>query len=194
MSAMPDSIEGMRKEVPKSVDELVKLPPYLMLMVVGGGLAVLLGLIIGVLEIIWGAVVASWIFGAILHMIVCIIVGPLLIFAYIWCKRDLFIGTVLAGVFSVVLIALGGIAGIIGGVFGLIGAILAFLKYLEMHENYSQPAAQSAVAPQAQTAPPPSPSPQSRDAAAQPKKFCVKCGMQLRENAAFCDSCGAKTA
>jgi hypothetical protein len=104
------------------------------LIVLGGGLAILLGIVLGVIEVTFNMDTPKWVGGAIIHLIVCIIIGFLLIFSYIMCKRDILMGSILAFVFSIVLLAAGGIAGLIGGLLGLLGALIAFLKYLERRE------------------------------------------------------------
>jgi len=157
MSATPDSLNGIMKEVPMSVRELEKLPLYLMLIVVGGGMAVLLGIVIGVIEIAMAVALLRWVGEGPLHLIVCLVMGALLIFSFVICKRDLFTGSILAGISGIVLVIAGGIAGLIGGLFGVFGAFIAFLKYTEQHvpvpppdQTQPVPIAQPTVQPTAQ--------------------------------------------
>lgn len=141
MSSIPESVDEVMKEVPRSVRDLEKLPPYLMLMVLGGGLAVLLGILFGVIGIVLSIATPKLLGSAIVELIVCLIIGPLLIVSYVICKRDLVLGGVLAFVFAIILIGGGGYGGLIGGIIGLLGVIFAFLRFAELHQQGPAPQA-----------------------------------------------------
>jgi ribosomal protein L40E len=131
MSSNPDTLQEITREVPKSVSELEELPIYLLLIVLGGGLAILLGIVFGIVEVALNFTSPSWLGSALLHIIINIVIGIFLIVSFVFCKKDKFLGSVIAALFSIILIAGGWIAGIIGGVIGLIGAILTFFNYLD---------------------------------------------------------------
>jgi hypothetical protein len=220
MAAVPDSLDGIIKEVPTSVRELEKLPMYLMLIVLGGGIAVLLGVVFGIIEIAMSVALLKWVGEGTVHLIVCLVMGALLIFSFVICKRDLFTGSILAGISGLVLIIAGGIAGLIGGLFGVLGAFLAFIKYSEQHVLI--PPLQPVQPAQPAPAQPPQPeikqeqkpdeksnekpaekpadrpveksaeTPAQGTAQAAESIFCMHCGTKVPANSGFCNSCGGK--
>lgn len=101
---------------------MLERPAREMLLGVGGLLAIVLGPVFFVLDVVLGFAVRG-----LVAVIVNVIFGFLLLASAGLMRRNLVNGTVLAFIASILLLALGDVAGLIGGLFGLVGALLTLL-------------------------------------------------------------------
>ncbi len=118
-----DLVEDIWDESPKSVDELEDLSLHSILMVLAGYIAIGLGSIHFILMMI-GNLEALRIF----QLLIKIVFGFGLLLCFYRLSGDEKKWSILAGVFSIILIALGGVVGILAGLVGILGAGLAFLS------------------------------------------------------------------
>lgn len=127
----PEQILGdVKREMPRSVEEVSRLPPYLMLPVIGGFCALLLGFIVMLLDVFY---FFSFWFGlplwpVVQFFVVNLIFGVGLLYGYVVTKRgDLDTGMLIVLVCSIILL-FGNGGGVLGGILGIIGAILIYLE------------------------------------------------------------------
>ncbi len=118
------TIDKVSREVPKSIEELEKLPPYLILIVLGGFCAIGLGILVFIFDILGNPGKSLQ---HIVQLLICLIFGFLLLWTYTQVRRAPKTAYVLGFVFGIILL-FGNLGGVIGGVLGLIGAIILFLK------------------------------------------------------------------
>jgi len=118
-----ETINLVKQEVRTSLSGMSKLPIPLFLILLGAGLAVLLGLLFFLVQL-----GGRHPLNAIVSLIVCLMFGALLVVAFAITRRKRTFGAVLSAVFSLVLIVAGGIGGMIGGLVGLCGVGIIFLK------------------------------------------------------------------
>lgn len=118
------TIDKVSREVPKSLDELEKLPIYLILFVLGGFCAIGLGILAFLLSII--GMPKNFIVH-IVQLLICLIFGFLLLWTYTQVRRAPKMAYVLGFVFGIILL-FSNWGGFIGGVLGILGALILFLK------------------------------------------------------------------
>lgn len=118
------TIDKVSREVPKSIDELEKLPIYLILFVLGGFCAIGLGILVFLLNIV--GMPKKFVLH-IVQLLICLIFGFLLLWTYTQVRRAPKTAYVLGFVFGIILL-FSNWGGVIGGVLGLIGALILFLK------------------------------------------------------------------
>lgn len=117
-----DFISEVIEAVPKSKEDLEKLPPSLILIVIGGYIAIGIGLFHFILSIPNEPLVPLF------HFLIDLIFGVGLIVTFLRVESELITWSVIGIISSVALLALGGIVGGIAGLFGLIGVIVKFLR------------------------------------------------------------------
>ena len=118
------TIGKVSREVPKSIEELEKLPPYLILIVLGGFCAICLGILVFIFDILGNP---GKFLQHIAQLLICLIFGFLLLWTYTQVRRAPKTAYVLGFVFSIILF-FSNLGGVIGGVLGIIGALILFLK------------------------------------------------------------------
>ncbi len=119
-------LEDVLKESPKSFDEVETLPLYKVLLILGGYLAMGLGFFHFVVMIITELDPIT-----VFHFIVNLLFGFGLLLGNHMISKDLKRWAVLSIIFSLVLIALGGVVGAISGLIGTLGSILALLTTVD---------------------------------------------------------------
>ena len=122
-------LERVIEGVPKSFDELDEMPLYSILIVFSGYIAIGLGFFNFILQMI-GGIRAS----IVLHFLVNLFFGFGILVSYIKIPEERRKWSIICGVFSIVLIALGGAVGILAGLIGIIGSGLSFLTTVD--ENF----------------------------------------------------------
>jgi hypothetical protein len=118
------TIDQVSKEVPKSLEELEKLPIYLVLFVVGGFGAMGLGILVFLINIV--SVPRAFVIHVV-QLIISVVFGFLLLWTYTQVRRAPKTAYVLGFVFGIILL-FGNIGSVIGGILGIIGALILFLK------------------------------------------------------------------
>ncbi len=122
-----ETIKLVKQEIPTSVSGVGKLPFHLFLILLGAGLAIFLGLVFFLFQLV------GWrLINAIVNLLICLLLGSFLLYSFAVAKRRRLLGGVLSGMFSLVLIIAGGPAGLIGGLVALCGAGIIFLKEFEI--------------------------------------------------------------
>lgn len=116
-------VEDVWKDCPKSIPDLEALSLYSILIVIAGYISIGIGTFHFILTM-----VERFRPLGILHWLVNLIFGFGLLVAYYRMEENKKTWSVLTFVFSVVLLALGGIVGGLAGFIALIGAVLAFLS------------------------------------------------------------------
>ena len=119
-----DTIDKVSREVPRSLDEIERLPAYSALIVVGGLVAIGLGVLVFILNILDLPRNFAVHLG---QLIVSMVFGFLLLWIYTQIKQNPQTSYILGIVFSIVLF-FGNLGGVIGGVMGLIGSLILLLK------------------------------------------------------------------
>lgn len=151
-------MDDVKQEMPKSVDEVARLPGYLMLPVIGGFCAIILGFVVMLLNILWWS--SFWIFPlwpVVQYVLVNIIFGIGLFYGYVITKRNnLDTGLLIVIVCSVILL-FGNGGGVFGGILGILGGVLIYLEK-ERRTQYGPGA--PPLPPQPVHPPPPPPGPQ----------------------------------
>ena len=117
-------IEDLVDGCPKSASDLEKLPLHSILLVLGGYIAIGIGSFHFVITIM-----RDFYLHSIFHLLINLLSGFGLLFSYhrIKAKKMIKKWAFIAAIFSVILIALGGIVGALAGLVGATGAILALL-------------------------------------------------------------------
>lgn len=115
-------IKDIWKDCPKSIEELEKLSLYSILLVLGGYISIGIGSLHFLLT-----TMEKFQFTRIFYFIINLIFGFGLLLSYHRIKVKTKKWAIVGSVFSLVLIALGGIVGALAGIVSLLGAILAIL-------------------------------------------------------------------
>ncbi|MFP4000445.1 MAG: hypothetical protein ACLFSM_03605 [Thermoplasmata archaeon] len=118
-----DLIEDIWDESPKSVQDLESLSLHSILMVLGGYIAIGIGSLHFLLTLI-----ERFDSLMILKLLINLIFGFMLLLSYYRLDKHTEKWSVLAGIFSLILIGLGGVVGGLAGLVGFFGAVLAFLS------------------------------------------------------------------
>jgi len=118
-------IEDIWEDSPKSIEELEKLSLHSILLALGGYIAIGIGTLHFLLTII-----EEFEYIRIFYLIINIVFGFALLLSYHRINVDTRKWALLALIFSLVLISLGGIVGGLAGLVGLLGGILAMLVTL----------------------------------------------------------------
>ncbi len=113
-------IEDIWKDSPKSIEELEKLSLHSILLALGGYISIGIGTLHFLLTII-----EKFEYTRIFYFIVNIVFGFALLLSYHRINAYTRKWALLALIFSLVLISLGGIVGILAGIVGFLGGILA---------------------------------------------------------------------
>ena len=119
-----ETIDQVSREVPRSLDEIERQPIYSALIVVGGLVAIGLGVLAFFFYII--LLPRNFVIH-IAQLIICIVFGFLLLWVYTQIKHNPRTSSILGIIISIILF-FGNVGGIIGGILGLIGSIILFLK------------------------------------------------------------------
>ncbi len=124
ISGMIDTsiIEELIDECPKSTQDLEKLPLYSILLVLGGYIALGIGSLHFVITML-----KDFDFYAVFHLLTNLLFGFGLLISYHRIKREIKRWALVAIVFSLALIALGGVVGGLAGLIGIFGGVLALL-------------------------------------------------------------------
>ncbi|MBS3817786.1 MAG: hypothetical protein KGY76_09525, partial [Candidatus Thermoplasmatota archaeon] len=116
-------IEDIYKECPKSAMDLEELPVHSILLVLGGYIAIGIGTFHFLISII--KVFDPYV---IFHFLTNIVFGFGLLISFYRIEQGIEKWAVVAGVFSLILIILGGIVGALAGIVAIFGAGLAILS------------------------------------------------------------------
>jgi len=109
---------------PISPTVLATKPPYELIIILGGILAILLSVVAFVIK--WIEVIPSGEMNAVFRpFVLALVLGAVLVMAGAIARRNIWNGAILAVVVSIVLIVYGGQEGTIGGFVGLIGSAIA---------------------------------------------------------------------
>ena len=123
-------LDRVIESIPKSMDDIDDMPLYSILIVLGGYIAIGLGFFNFILQLIGDIGVMI-----VLHFLVNLFFGFGILVSYTKLSDEKRNWSVICGIFSIILIALGGIVGILAGLIGLIGSSLAFLTTID--ENFN---------------------------------------------------------
>lgn len=123
-------LDRVIESIPKSMDDIDDMPLYSILIVLGGYIAIGLGFFNFILQLI-GNIEIMIVF----HFLVNLFFGFGILVSYTKISDEKRNWSVICGIFSIILIALGGIVGILAGLIGLIGSSLAFLTTID--ENFN---------------------------------------------------------
>ncbi len=115
-------IEDIWKDSPKSIEELEKLSLHSILLALGGYISIGIGTLHFLLTMI-----EEFEYLRILYLIINIVFGFALLLSYHRINVDTRKWALLASIFSLILIGIGGIVGILAGIVGLLGGFLAIL-------------------------------------------------------------------
>lgn len=115
-------IEDIWEDSPKSVEELEKLPLHSILLALGGYISIGIGTLHFLLSIL-----EQFEYSRVFYFIINIIFGFALLLYYHMITSDTRKWAILASIFSLILISIGGIVGALAGLVGLSGSILAIL-------------------------------------------------------------------
>ncbi len=126
-----DIIEDIWKESPKSIDELEKLSLHSMLIVLAAYIAMGIGSLHFLLTMIDHFEPLK-----VFQLFINLIFGFSLLLSRYRMNSDPKKWAVLAGVFSLLLLGLGGIVGGLAGLVGIIGAGLAFLSTIDSSYDF----------------------------------------------------------
>ncbi len=119
-------IEDIWEESPKSVDELEKLSLHSVLLVLAGYISIGIGTLHFLLTIMDRFESLK-----VFQLLINLIFGFMLLLSYYELDSDPKRWSILAGIFSLILIGLGGIVGGLAGLVGFIGALLGFLSTMD---------------------------------------------------------------
>lgn len=124
MSEVMDTqlIEDIWKDSPKSIEELEKLSLHSILLALSGYISIGIGTLHFLLTMI-----EQLEYNRIFYFIINIIFGFAILLSYHRIDVDTKKWAILASIFSLILISLGGIVGALAGIVGFLGAILAIL-------------------------------------------------------------------
>lgn len=128
---MAENILGrVLESIPKSIDEVDDMPLYSILIVLSGYIAIGLGFFNFLLQMIGNIDITLA-----LHFIVNIFFGFGILISFIKIEEERRKWSVICGVLSIILIALGGVVGILAGIIGVIGSGLSFVTTVD--ENFN---------------------------------------------------------
>ena len=128
---MAENILGrVLESIPKSIDEIDDMPLYSILIVLSGYIAIGLGFFNFLLQVIENIDITLA-----LHFIVNIFFGFGILISFIKIEEERRKWSVICGVLSIILIALGGVVGILAGIIGVIGSGLSFVTTVD--ENFN---------------------------------------------------------
>lgn len=116
-------IEKIYKKCPKSAGELEELPVHSILLVLGGYIAIGIGTFHFLISI-----VRNFDPFTVFHFLTNIVFGVGLLISFYRIEQGIKKWAVVAGVFSLILIILGGIVGALAGIVAVFGAGLALLS------------------------------------------------------------------
>ena len=118
------TIDQVRRELPRSVEDMERLPIYSILFIVGGFCAIGLGFLVFLVSLAnpRGNFILN-----IAQLLVCLIFGFMLLWNYTQVKKAPRTAFVLGLVFGIIL-WFGGYGGVIGGLLGVIGAIILLIQ------------------------------------------------------------------
>lgn len=119
-------IEDIWRDSPKSIDELERLSLHSILLVLAGYISIGIGSLHFLLTIIERFEAIK-----VFQLFIDLIFGFILLLSYYRLDSDKKRWSILAGIFSLILIGLGGIVGGLAGLVGIIGAALAFLSIMD---------------------------------------------------------------
>ncbi|MFW5928652.1 MAG: hypothetical protein ACOCSL_05545 [Thermoplasmatota archaeon] len=122
-------LDRVIESIPKSIGDIDDMPLYSILIVLSGYIAIGLGFFNFILQLIVNIDIIL-----ILHFLVNLFFGFGVLLSYTKIPDDKRNWSVICGIFSIILIALGGIVGILAGVIGIIGSGLAFITTID--ENF----------------------------------------------------------
>ncbi len=115
-------IKDIWEDSPKSAEELEKLSLHSILLALGGYISIGIGTLHFLLSII-----EKFEYSRVFYFLINIIFGFALLLSYHMINTETRKWALLASIFSLVLISIGGIVGALAGLVGLFGAILAIL-------------------------------------------------------------------
>ncbi|MEF8832237.1 MAG: hypothetical protein V5A66_01820 [Candidatus Thermoplasmatota archaeon] len=119
-------IEDIWKDSPKSIEALEDLSLHSILLVLSGYISIGIGPLHFLLTIIEQFEAIN-----IFQLFINLIFGFMLLLSYYRLDSDMKRWAILGGIFSLILIGLGGIVGGLAGLVGIIGAALAFLSTMD---------------------------------------------------------------
>lgn len=123
-------LDSVIESLPKSMDDIDDMPLYSILIVLSGYIAIGLGFINFLLQLIVNIDVAL-----VLHFLINLVFGFGVLLSYTKISDEKRKWSVICGILSIILIALGGVVGILAGLIGIIGSGLAFLTTID--ENFN---------------------------------------------------------
>lgn len=123
-------LDRVLKSIPKSMDDIDEMPLYSILIVLSGYIAVGLGFFNFLLQLIGDINVTIA-----LHFIINLFFGFGILLSYTKIEEEKRKWSVICGVLSIILLALGGVVGILAGLIGVIGSALSFITSID--ENFN---------------------------------------------------------
>ncbi len=123
-------LDRVLESIPKSMDDIDDMPLYSILIVLSGYIAIGLGFFNFILQLIGNIDVKL-----VLHFLINLFFGFGLLLSYTKISDERRKWSVICGILSIILIALGGIVGILAGLIGVIGSSLAFITTID--ENFN---------------------------------------------------------
>jgi len=128
-------VDDVKKEVPKNVSEFERLPLPMMAIVGGGFVAIGLGFLVMLVELVWTPFgfyyyenLVSRIICTMLRFAADIVLGIGLLYCYVLAKKGNWYRAMwMSFVIGVLLLIFGNGGGALGGIFGLIGGVLIFI-------------------------------------------------------------------
>ncbi|MFP4051154.1 MAG: hypothetical protein ACLFVB_05385 [Thermoplasmata archaeon] len=123
-------LDRVLKSIPKSMDDIDEMPLYSILIVLSGYIAVGLGFFNFLLQLIGNINV-----NIALHFIINLFFGFGILLSYTKIEDEKRKWSVICGVLSIILLALGGVVGILAGLIGVIGSALSFITSID--ENFN---------------------------------------------------------
>ena len=123
-------LDRVIESIPKSMSDIDNMPIYSILIVLSGYIAIGLGFINFLLQLVVKIDLVL-----VLHFLINLFFGFGVLLSYTKISDEKRKWSVVCGVLSIILIALGGVVGILAGLIGIIGSVLAFLT--TMDENFN---------------------------------------------------------
>nr|AGF93358.1 membrane protein [uncultured organism] len=123
-------LDRVLESIPKSMDDIDDMPLYSILIVLSGYIAIGLGFFNFILQLIGNIDIKL-----VLHFLINLFFGFGLLLSYTKISDERRKWSVICGILSIILIALGGIVGILAGLIGVIGSSLAFITTID--ENFN---------------------------------------------------------
>jgi hypothetical protein len=152
-------VADVKSEVPKNLTEFERLPYPMMALVAGGFIAIGIGFLSLIVELVWRTSFLTY-YGTFMAQVICavlsfvadLVLGIGLLYCYVTAKRGNWYRAMWLGfVIGILLLIFGNGGGRFGGIVGIIGAILIFIDPNIRHlgdPNFVRPPPPQPVSPQ----------------------------------------------